>query len=300
VAILIEGETGVGKTFFARLIHEGGARAKEPLRVLNCASIPESLLESELFGHERGAFTGANTARPGALESAGAGTLFLDEIGELSLASQAKLLRALEEKRFERLGSNRTLELRARVLCATNRDLAGMAKDGRFRADLLFRISVVKLTIPPLRERDDDLLLLAQHVLGDVARDGHRRIDGLSAEALDAIKRYPWPGNVRELRNAIEHAVVMGDGPVIALSDLPEAFTQLPEHAVRPATGDRGESVTLPAHLDWLEARAIEAALRAAKNNRTRAAALLGIPRSTLYNKLATLSPEPPMDDGEG
>ena len=158
VNVLVEGETGVGKTFFARLIHEKGPRHAAPLRVINCASIPESLLESELFGHERGAFTGATSARAGALESAGEGTLFLDEIGELSLASQAKLLRALEEKKFERLGSNRTLDLRARLLFATNRDLTVMSKEGRFRSDLLFRISVVKLAIPPLRERGEDLV----------------------------------------------------------------------------------------------------------------------------------------------
>jgi two-component system, NtrC family, response regulator HydG len=291
VSVLLDGESGVGKTFFARLIHEGGTRAREPLRVLNCAAIPETLLESELFGHERGAFTGAAAARVGALESAGGGTLFLDEIAELSLASQAKLLRALEEKRFERLGSNRTLELRARVLSATNRDLAAMTADGRFRSDLLFRIAVVKVTIPPLRDRGDDLLLLAQQILRDAMRDAPRRIDGFSDGALAAIKRYPWPGNVRELRNAIEHAVVMGDTAVIEPSDLPDAIHGAP--AVQPSDESL---VRLPARIDVLEARAIQAALRATGGHQRRAAALLGISRNTLHRKLHPGTEGPPED----
>ncbi len=237
VSVLIEGETGVGKTFVARLIHEASPRAREPLRVINCAAIPENLLESELFCHERGAFTGANVRRIGAFESAGRGTLFLDEIGELSLASQAKLLRALEEKRFERLGSNRTLELRARVLCATNRDLAATVAEGRFRSDLLFRVSVVKLPIPPLRERGDDVALLAKHVLQDVAREAHRRIDGFSDDALEAIVRYSWPGNVRELRNVIELAIVIGDAAVLRRVRSPRS-ARGPLGARAP--GDRG------------------------------------------------------------
>jgi two-component system response regulator HydG len=293
VSVLLDGETGVGKTFFARLIHDGGRRAQEPLRVLNCAAIPEALLESELFGHERGAFTGAAAARVGALESAGGGTLFLDEVAELSLASQAKLLRVLEEKRFERLGSNRSLELRARVLSATNRDLAAMTAEGRFRKDLLFRLEVVQVTIPPLRDRGDDLVLLAQQVLRDAASGAHRRIDGFSSEALDTIKRYPWPGNVRELRNAIEHAVVMGDAAVIEASDLPDAV-----HGA-PASQPSDESlVRLPARIDVLEARAIQAALRATGGHQRRAAALLGISRNTLHRKLhpGTGTEEPPED----
>jgi two-component system response regulator HydG len=292
VNALIEGETGVGKTFVARLIHELGSRAAEPLRVINCAAIPESLVEGELFGHERGAFTGAVARRVGALEAAGRGTLFLDEVGELSLPSQAKLLRAIEEKRFERLGSNEPLELKARVLCATNRDLEAMASDGRFRKDLLFRVSVVRLTIPPLRDRGDDLPLLAHQILSDLARGAHRRIAGFSADALQAIKRYAWPGNVRELKNAIEHAIVMGEGSVIEVSDFPEAIAG----SAGPAS-PASDTVTLPLPLAALEARDIEAALRVARNNRKRAAAILGIPRSTLYTKLATVAPPAPPDD---
>jgi DNA-binding NtrC family response regulator len=271
--VLLEGETGVGKTFVARLIHESGPRSKEPLRVLNCAAIPEALLESELFGHERGAFTGAATARPGALEAAGRGTVLLDEIGELPLASQAKLLRVLEEKRFERLGSNRSLRLEARVLAATNRDLAEMVAAGTFRADLFYRVAVVKMRVPPLRERGEDIVLLAERLLSDLATSAGRRVHGFSEEALEIVKRYPWPGNVRELRNAIERALAVGEGPTIQPQDLPETV-----HAATPPR--------LPARLDWLEQRAIEAALQATGGNQRRAALLLGINRVTLHRKL--------------
>jgi DNA-binding NtrC family response regulator len=289
VPVLIYGETGVGKTFVARLIHEASERAREPLKVINCASIPETLLESELFGHERGAFTGATSTREGALEAAGRGTLFLDEIGELSLGSQAKLLRAIEERKFERVGSNRTLELRARVICATNRDLARMSQEGRFRSDLYFRISVVSLHIPPLRERGEDLVLLAQQILSDLRSTTARRIDGFSDCALDAIRRYPWPGNVRELKNAIEHAVVLGADARIDATDLPEPLGSLSAARGDPPAISEGEVaafVRLPARLDALEEQAIAVALKATGGNRTKAAALLGINRATLHRKL--------------
>ena len=283
-SVLILGESGSGKTFVARLLHEGGPRARGPLRVLNCAAIPESLVEAELFGHERGAFTGAVASRVGAFEAAANGTLLLDEIGELPLVSQAKLLRVIEERRFERLGSNRSIPLTARVLAATNRDLQQMISQGTFRADLYFRISVVNVRIPALRERGDDVILLAERLLADLQSVAGRRVQGFSPRALDVIRSYPWPGNVRELRNAIEHAIVLGEGPMIEPSDLPPsiAVSMTPVGAV-PGGGD---VVTLPAKLDWLEERAIEAALRATGGNRTRAAALLGINRVTLYKKL--------------
>jgi DNA-binding NtrC family response regulator len=280
-SVLIEGETGVGKTFLARLLHESSPRAKDPLRIINCAAIPDSLIESELFGHERGAFTGAHASRPGVLESAGRGTVLLDEIGELSSAGQAKLLRVLEDRRFERLGSNRSIALAARVLAATNRDLSGDADAGTFRRDLYYRIAVFKLRVPPLRERGDDLSLLAAQILTDLAPSAGRRVEGFSPRALEVIRRYPWPGNVRELRNAIERALVIGDGPWIDAGDLPEAV-----HGSAPPQPENESLVRLPMCLEDLEDRAIRAALIASKGNQRRAAALLGISRVTLHRKL--------------
>jgi two-component system response regulator AtoC len=278
---LILGETGVGKSYVARLIHENGPRAERPLRVICCAAIPENLVESELFGHERGSFSGAVATKIGAFEAAGDGTLFLDEIGELPLSVQAKLLRAIDDRQFERVGGLRPIPLRARILAATNRDLEAMRDAATFRPDLYFRLSVITLRIPPLRERGDDLLALAHQIVRDLAAHAGRRITGISPEALEAIRRYPWPGNVRELRNVLEHAIVMGETPVLQLSDLPQ-FLSLPAAVATPS----GSNVLqLPAPLDVVEARAIEAAIEASGGNLTRAAALLGISRQTLYNR---------------
>jgi DNA-binding NtrC family response regulator len=282
VTVLLLGETGVGKSFVARLIHESGPRGKEPLRIINCAAVPENLVESELFGHERGAFSGAVAAREGALQAAGRGTVLLDEIGEMPLASQAKLLRVLEERRFERIGSNRSIPLHARVITATNRDLGEMVAAGQFRQDLFFRISVVVLRVPALRERAGDLAMLAEQILADLAPASGRRIDGFSTEALDVIRGYSWPGNVRELRNAIEHAACLGEGRLIQPSDFPASVRDLSP----TQQGDDPSIVKLPAPLEWLEQRAIEAALRATAGNRTRAAALLGVKPAVLYYKL--------------
>ncbi len=282
--VLLAGESGTGKTFAARLIHEAGARANAPLRVLNCAAVPEALLESELFGSERGAFSGAIATRIGAFESAGEGTLLLDEIGELSLTGQAKILRAVEERRFERVGSNKSLTLRARILAATNRDLREMVELGTFRRDLFFRISVVTMTLPPLRDRGDDIVLLAERMLADFGPTAARRVTGFTAEARAALCAYAWPGNARELRNAVEHALVLGEDETIGVEDLPE----LVRGAVASARASADPMVVnLPADLRWLEERAIEAALIHTGGNRTRAAALLGINRVTLQKKLA-------------
>ena len=290
---LLEGETGVGKTFVARLIHEGSARALAPFQVVNCAAIPENLIESELFGHERGAFTGAMTARAGVLEAAARGTLLLDEIGELSIASQAKLLHVLEDRRFTRVGSTKSVPLNARVIAATNRDLDRMVEEGTFRRDLFFRLSVVRVAIPPLRERGDDLRLLARRILTDLLASSPRHVEGFTDDALKVIDTYPWPGNVRELRNVIEHALVLGDGPRITVEDLPAAVragaraVASERSAVAPPPVEGGRrSVNLPASLKWLEKQAIDAALDATAGNRKQAAAILGINRVTLYKKL--------------
>ena len=283
--VLLLGETGAGKSFVARLLHEASARAKEPFRVINCAALPENLVESELFGFERGAFTGAVAARAGAFEAAGSGTILLDEVGDLPLPSQAKLLRVLEDRRFERIGSNREMALRARVLAATNRDLAAMVNAATFRADLYYRLSVVTMRVPALHERPEDIAPLARQILSDLAPMAGRRVRGFTPAALEAIRRYPWPGNVRELRNAIERAIVLGEGEVLDAPDFPEpvAGTGGPSGAVE--AGDPS-LVRLPANLAWLEERAIELALAATHGNRTRAAAILGIHRMTLVKKL--------------
>jgi two-component system response regulator HydG len=281
--VLLLGETGSGKTFVARLLHEASARAREPFRVINCAAIPDNLVESELFGSERGAFTGAIAARAGAFEVAGDGTILLDEVGDLPLPSQAKLLRVLEERRFQRIGSNREITMRARVLAATNRDLASMVKAGTFRADLYYRLSVVTVGVPALRERPEDLTPLARQILNDLSPSAGRRVRGFTPAALDAIVRYPWPGNVRELRNAIERAIVLGEGELLDAADLPDLVSSA---STGRADGEDPLLVRLPANLAWLEGRTIEAALAATGGNRTQAAALLGIHRMTLVKKL--------------
>jgi transcriptional regulator with PAS, ATPase and Fis domain len=297
VVVLLSGETGTGKSFVARLIHESGPRATEPFRALNCAAIPDSLIESELFGHERGAFTGAVSARAGALESAGGGTIFLDELGELPLTSQAKLLRVLEERRFERLGSNRTIPLKARVIAASNRDLKAMVAEGTFRSDLFFRIHVVNVTVPPLRERAADIPVLAAQILNDFRESTPRRITRISSAALERMQQHLWPGNVRELRNAIEHAIALGETDEILLADLPEGLRSSAARA--SACPDDPYVIRLPAALSAVEAKAIHAALLAAGDNRKRAAVLLGIPRSTLYLKLAAITAATPRSEPE-
>lgn len=284
--VLLLGESGTGKSRLARRMHAVGCRARHPFQVVNCAAIPENLFESELFGHERGAYTGAVGARIGIFESAGQGTIFLDEIAELPPAGQAKLLRALEERRFERLGSNQTRQLHARVIAATNRNLTEMIATGRFREDLYFRISVVRLEVPSLRQRTGDLDLLAHRILAEVTANTDRQVQGFTPSALEALRAYSWPGNWRELRNVIESAVLLGDGPQVAAEDL-LLPTSAPPLQLAPL--DDPFVVRLPDSLASLEARAIEVALRVTSGNRTQAAALLGISRVTLYKKLAAL-----------
>jgi PAS domain S-box-containing protein len=218
--VLLLGESGTGKEPVARAIHEWGPRRGRPLVRLNCAAIPASLIESELYGHERGAFTGATAQRIGRFEQAGDGTLFLDEIGELSLEAQAKFLRVLQEREFERVGGTRTLHSRARVIAATNRDLWAMVQAGRFRADLFYRLNVFPMRLPPLRERREDIPLLVEHFLAKLAPRLGRSLRGFSPEAERALRGYDWPGNVRELENVVERAALLSDGPVLALPPL--------------------------------------------------------------------------------
>ncbi|MCW5806866.1 MAG: sigma-54-dependent Fis family transcriptional regulator, partial [Deltaproteobacteria bacterium] len=219
--VLLGGESGSGKEMVARAIHRASRRAKGPCVAVNCAALTESLIESELFGHEKGAFTGATEKKAGRFEMADRGTLFLDEVGELPLGLQTKFLRVLEERRFERVGGQKAIEVDVRVVAATNRDLAEMVRRGTFREDLYYRLSVVTVEVPPLRQRLDDVPLLAEHFLARFRGQAARRISGFSPDALAAMTRYAWPGNVRELRNAVERAVVLGDRDHIMPADLP-------------------------------------------------------------------------------
>ena len=224
VNVLITGETGTGKELLARAIHHGGARGSGPLVAFSCANLPETLVEDELFGHEKGAFTGAFLARQGRVEAANHGTLFLDEIGDLGLGLQPKLLRVLQEKTFERLGSNKTINVDIRLISATNRNLLEMVKEGKFREDLYYRLNVVELRLPPLRERRDDISLLAHHFLQRSSELFHKKARRFSAATMQALEQHNWPGNVRELENVIQRAVVLSDGPSIEVAQLPAAL----------------------------------------------------------------------------
>jgi DNA-binding NtrC family response regulator len=281
--VLLLGETGTGKELFAQMIHQASQRAKGPFMAVHCAAIPANLLESELFGHEKGAFTGANERRVGRFESADGGTLFLDEIGEIDATTQVKLLRFLETRAVERLGSHRPIALDLRLVCATNRDLQQMVKEGKFREDLFYRLSVVPLRLPPLRERTDDVPLLLAHYLERFAKENGVTAPRLSPEALAVFVRYPWPGNIRELRNACENLAVLRAGKTVSPADLDPRFSAPASlsSAAAPASGATG-------NLDRTqnEKQLLKQALAAAAGNRTRAAELMGISRRTLHRKL--------------
>jgi len=276
--VLILGETGTGKQLIAQAIHGASGRSAKPFVEVNCAAIPEALLESELFGHERGAFTGATERRIGRFEEAGAGTLFLDEIGEMSFAVQSKLLRVLQNGRFNRVGGSDNLQSRARVIAATNRDLQKEVEAGRFRADLFYRLHVITLTVPPLRRRAADVPLLAQHFLQRLGR-GRATPRGFSADALDALQRYRWPGNVRELEHLVERFAVLHERPWVELADLPEKILRERESATPPASlkGNYAE-----ARLAW-EHSFLQESLRAARGNMAAAARAAGLDRSQYF-----------------
>jgi DNA-binding NtrC family response regulator len=281
--VLIRGESGTGKEIIARILHVQSPRAEKPLLSMNCAAIPETLLESELFGHEKGAFTGAVHAKPGRFELAHTGSLFLDEIGDMSPGLQAKLLRVLQEQTFERLGGTRTIKVDVRIITATNRDLEELMRQGKFRQDLYYRLNVVEVHLPPLRERREDITHLVNHFLHTIFKKHGTAPKTLSREAHEALLRYDWPGNVRELENVIERACILSRGPTITLEDLPPALTGFcgPKEAV---VIDGSEP--LPAVIYRIERDAILQALEKAGGVQTRAAILLGISERVLRYKM--------------
>jgi len=287
--VLITGESGTGKEVISRLVHEGSPRAGKPFVAINCAALPEQLLESELFGHEKGAFTGAVATKIGRIEQAAGGTLFLDEIAEMSPLVQAKFLRVLQEREFQRVGGTRTLKADVRVIAATNRDLpAAIARQG-FREDLYYRLNVFEIPVPRLRERPEDILVLADAFLEDLGRTMGRPAAGISRDAREWLLAYPWPGNVRELRNAIERAILLCDGGLIAREHLPTVVSRNGEAAAARANGSNGHNGSHPVtamDLGEAERSLVEKALGQAKGNKSKAARLLGVTRAQLYSRL--------------
>ena len=278
--VLIQGESGAGKEGVARSIHEGSARRQKPFVAVNCAALPETLLESELFGYEKGAFTGAAGRKEGRFELADGGTLFLDEVADLTLLTQPKILRVLQEGEFERLGGTRTQRVDVRIVTATNRDLAQMVREKRFREDLYYRLNVITITVPPLRERREDIRLLAQHFLRVYAAKNNRRLEGFTDEAVRRLEAHAWPGNVRELENVIERGVVLAKGALMDITDLPEEIagaTPLPEGVL---------TVRIGTPLAEIEARLLDETLRVTRGNKTLTAKLLGIDVRTVSRKL--------------
>jgi DNA-binding NtrC family response regulator len=279
--VLLQGESGTGKELLARLIHNLSPRNARRFIAVNCGALHENLLESELFGHEKGAFTGATSRRIGRFEEADGGTLFLDEIGELSQAVQVKLLRFLQEHEFPRLGGNQTLRTDVRVISATNRDLLQRVKEGAFREDLFYRLNVVMISIPPLRERKEDILPLIDHFLRRYSEENGKEIAGLSSEALDILLKYDYPGNVRELENIIERAVVIARDAVISVEDLPFG-----EGMEEGRAGGKSEEGLLRGSIEELEKKLIVEAMEKVGEHQTRAAELLGISERMLRYKL--------------
>ncbi|HTJ47626.1 MAG TPA: sigma-54 dependent transcriptional regulator [Kofleriaceae bacterium] len=280
--VLITGESGTGKEMVARALHKRSKRAAGPFIAINCAAMPESLLESELFGHARGAFTDAKVSRPGLFVQASGGTLFLDEIGEMSISLQPKLLRALQERRVRPVGAETEIDFDVRLVAATNRDLEEMVENKQFREDLFYRINVIHVPLPPLRARGGDVLVLAQHFIQHYATVFDKRVTGLSAAAAERISAYAWPGNVRELQNCVERAVALARFEEVAVEDLPEKIRAYSKSHVVVATDDPTDLVPL----EEVEKRYILRVLEAHGGNRTEAAKTLGLDRKTLYRKL--------------
>lgn len=277
--VLITGESGVGKEVVARAIQAQSSRADKPFVTINCAALAENLLEAELFGHEKGAFTGAERRRDGRLKSANGGTVFLDEIGETSPGFQAKLLRAIQEGEIQPLGSDETQKIDVRFLAATNRDLTTEVATGRFREDLYWRLNVVNILVPPLRDRAEDLPVLANYFTRRYALKNHKEVKGLTPGALNLISRHQWPGNIRELQNAIERAVILMRGDYLTEKDLPNLGPSI-------SPGTQAVATDLPLNLDDLEKMAVENVLQHTRGNKTQAAITLGVTRKTLAAKI--------------
>lgn len=279
--VLLTGESGSGKEVLARLVHQWSERSSRPYVRVNCAALAESLMESELFGHQRGAFTGADQSRAGRLEYAADGTLLLDEISEVPVATQAKLLRALEEEEYQRVGSNTTYQLRARVVATSNRDLQEAVRCGRFRADLFYRLNVLHIHVPPLRERAEDVLPLVELFFERYRSEARFPLAGISPAARDRLQQHSWPGNIRELRNVIRRACIVSRGPLVDAQDLP---------ALETVTDDRVDQL-LDMPLDDLQRHVILARLKRYGGNKTKTAETLGITPRTLANKLKRYAP---------
>ncbi len=280
-AVLIQGESGTGKELIANAIHQNSPRAGNPLIKVNCAALPESLLESELFGHERGAFTGAVSMRKGRFELADGGSIFLDEISEMAPTMQAKLLRVTQEHEFERVGGMKTIKADIRIISATNKDLEQEIKEGRFREDLFYRLNVISVPLPPLRERKEDIPLLAEHFLSIYSEKNRRLMKGFQPRALDLLMRYDWPGNIRELENTIERSVIMTRGDNISPTDLPMNI-----QAMGGELEDDNTGVTPGWSLKEVERDLIIKTLEQTDGNKTKAAEILSINRKTLQNKI--------------
>ena len=282
--VLITGESGTGKELVARALHAQSLRKDEPLVTVNCAALAETLLESELFGHEKGAFTGADKRREGRFKQADRGTLFLDEIGEMPIGVQAKLLRALQQGEIQRVGSDKSEHVDVRVIAATNRDLRKEVEERRFREDPYFRLNVISLEVPPLRLRKEDIPLLAAHFLSHYAERNHKNVKGFSAQCMDMLLHYDWPGNVRELQNAVERAVILCTGEYVTGPELPVNIAKLAAEAMPKSSEVSSSLAGLP--LEEVERRAIEETLRETGDNKSAAARKLGITRATLHKKL--------------
>lgn len=293
--VLVRGETGTGKELVARAVHAASDRSDGPLVTIHCGALPDNLLESELFGYEKGAFTGADTQKLGRVEHAEGGTLFLDEIGDVTPAVQVKLLRLLQDRAYQRLGGREMLSANVRFVAATHRDLDGMVKEGTFREDLFYRLNVVPLWVPPLRARKRDIGLLATYFCDEFAKSNRRAGTGLRPDALDVITRHRWPGNVRQLQNFIERLVVLHGGKAITVADVTAELSgaspfrtegDLSSRSISTSSASGSEVVRLDEAVAKAEKKALLAALAAAQGNRSQAARLLGISRATFYNKL--------------